>query len=46
MNTTDFGNQNNFRRQNNAPHILQRDQRNIDDQKVQTPLQNNLLDDE
>jgi hypothetical protein len=46
MNTQDFGNQNNFRRQNNAPQILQRDQRNIDDQKVQTPLQKNLVDDE
>jgi hypothetical protein len=45
-NTQDFGNRNNFRRQNNAPQILQRDQRNRDDQKVQTPLQNNMVDDE
>jgi hypothetical protein len=45
-NTQDTGNRGNFRRQNNAPQILQRDQRNRDDQKVQTPLQNNMVDDE
>jgi hypothetical protein len=45
-NPQDFGNRNNFRRQNNAPQILQRDKRNREDQKVQTPLQNNLVDDE
>jgi hypothetical protein len=45
-NPQDFGNRNNFRRQNNTPQILQRDQRNREDQKVQTPLQNNLVDDE
>jgi hypothetical protein len=45
-NPQDFGNINNFRRQNNTPQILQRDQRNREDQKVQTPLQNNLVDDE
>ena len=32
-NTQDIGNRGNFRRQNNAPRILQRDQRNRDDQK-------------
>jgi hypothetical protein len=45
-NPQDFGNINNFRRPNNTPQILQRDQRNREDQKVQTPLQNNLVDDE
>ena len=45
-NPQDFGNKNNFRRPNNKPQILQRDQRNKDDHKVQTPLQNNLVDDE
>jgi hypothetical protein len=39
-------NKGNFKRQNNAPQVLQRDQRNRDDQKVQTPLQNNMVDDE
>jgi hypothetical protein len=45
-NTQDIVNMGNFRRQNNAPQIFQRDQRNRDDQKVQTPLQNNMVDDE
>jgi ribonuclease HI len=39
-------NRGNFRRPNNAPQIIQRDQRNRDDQKIQTPLQNNLVTDE
>jgi hypothetical protein len=46
INTQDTCNRGNFRRQNNTPQILQRDQRNRDDQKVQTPLQNNMVDDE
>jgi hypothetical protein len=45
-NTQDFGNRNNFRRKNNTPQIIQRDRRNKEYQKVQTPLQNNLVDDE
>jgi len=45
-NTQDTINMGNFRRKNNAPQIFQRDQRNRDDQKVQTPLQNNMVDDE
>jgi hypothetical protein len=45
-NTQDIGNRGNFMRQNNAPQILRRDQRNRDDQKVHTPLQNNMVDDE
>jgi hypothetical protein len=45
-NTQDTGNIGNFRGQNNAPQILQRDHRNRDDQIVQTPLQNNMVDDE
>jgi hypothetical protein len=45
-NPQDFGNINNFRRPNNTPQIMQRYQRNREDQKVQTPLQNNLVDDE
>jgi hypothetical protein len=38
----------NFRRPNNTPQILPRDPRNRerDDQKIQTPLQNNLVVDE
>jgi len=38
----------NFRRPNNAPQILPREPRNRDrdDQKIQTPLQNNLVVDE
>jgi hypothetical protein len=45
-NPQDFRNINNFRRPNNTPQIMQRDHRNRKDQKVQTPLQNNLVDDE
>jgi hypothetical protein len=45
-NPQDFGNRNNFRRQNNTPQITQRDQRNREDHKVQTPLQNNLVDEQ
>jgi hypothetical protein len=47
-NTQNVDNRGNFRRPNNSPQILLRDPRNIDrdDQKVQTPLQNNLVDDE
>jgi hypothetical protein len=43
-----YDNRGNYRRSNNTPHIIQRDQRNIDrdDQKIQTPLQNNLVVDE
>jgi hypothetical protein len=38
----------NYRRPNHTPQIIQRDQRNRDkdDQKIQTPLQNNLVVDE
>jgi hypothetical protein len=41
-------NRGNFRRPNNAPQILPRDQRrrDRDDQKIQAPLQNNLVIDE
>jgi hypothetical protein len=41
-------NRENFRRPNNSPHILPREPRNKDrdDQKIQTPLQNNLIVDE
>jgi len=39
-------NRGNFRRPNNTPQIIQRDQRNRDDQNIQTPLQNNLVIDE
>jgi hypothetical protein len=42
-------NRGNFRRNiNNAPQMMQREQRNRDrdDQKIQTPLQNNLVADE
>jgi ribonuclease HI len=41
-------NRGNFRRPTNAPQTIQRDQRNRDrdDQKIQTPLQNNLVTDE
>jgi hypothetical protein len=47
-NTQNTDNRGNFRRPNNAPQILPRDPRNRerDDQKVQTPLQNNLVADE
>jgi hypothetical protein len=41
-------NRGNFKRPNNTPQIIQRDHRNkdMDDQKIQTPLQNNLVTDE
>jgi hypothetical protein len=41
-------NRGSFKRPNNAPQIIQRDQRNKDrdDQKIQAPLQNNLVTDE
>jgi hypothetical protein len=41
-------NRGNFRRPNNTPQILPREPRNRDrdDQKIQTPLQNNLVADE
>jgi hypothetical protein len=41
-------NRGNFRRPNNTPQIIQRDQRNRDrdDQRIQAPLQNNLVTDE
>jgi hypothetical protein len=47
-NTQNVDNRGNFRRPNNAPQVLQRDQRNRDrdDKKVQAPLQNNLVVDE
>ena len=47
-NTQNASNRGNFRRPNNAPQFLQRDPRNRDrdDQKVQTHLQNNLVADE
>jgi len=47
-NTQNVDKRGNFRRPNNAPQVLQRDQRNrdMDDQKVQDPLQNKLVDDE
>jgi hypothetical protein len=46
-NTQNADNRGNFRRPNNAPQVLQRDQRNSDrdDKKVQAPLQNNLVAD-
>jgi hypothetical protein len=47
-NTQNVDNKGGFRRPNNAPQTLTRDPRNRerDDQKIQTPLQNNLLADE
>ena len=47
-NTQNDDNRGNFRRRNNSPQVLQRDPRNRDrdDEKFQTPLQNNLLADE
>jgi ribonuclease HI len=48
-NPQNVDNRGNFKRlNNNAPQIMQREQRNRDrdDQKVQTPLQNNLVVDE
>jgi hypothetical protein len=49
INPQNVDNRGNFRRpNNNAPHIIQREQRNRDrdDQKIQTPLQNNLVADD
>jgi hypothetical protein len=48
MNTHNNDNRGNFRRQNNSPRIIQKYQRNIDryDQRIQAPLQNNLVTDE
>jgi hypothetical protein len=46
INTQDTRNRRNFRRKSNVPQILQRDQRNKDHQKLQTPPQNNMVDDE
>jgi hypothetical protein len=47
-NPQNVDNRGNFRRPNNEPQIIQRDQRNRDrdDQKIQAPLQNNLVTDE
>jgi hypothetical protein len=47
-NTHIFDNRGSFKRPINAPRTIQRDQRNRDrdDQKIQTPLQNNLVTDE
>jgi hypothetical protein len=47
-NPLNVDNRGNFKRPNNSPQIIQRDQRNRDrdDQKIQAPLQNNLVTDE
>jgi hypothetical protein len=48
-NVSNVDNRGNFRRpNNNAPQIMPREQRDRDrnDQKIQTPLQNNLVDDQ
>jgi hypothetical protein len=44
-NTRNVDNRGKFRRPNNSPQIIQRDQRNRDrdDQKIQSPLQKNLV---
>jgi hypothetical protein len=44
-NPLNVGNRGNFRRSTNSPRTIQRDHRNKDrdDQKIQTPLQNNLV---
>jgi ribonuclease HI len=46
--TQNVDNRGTFRRPNNAPQILPREPRNRgrDDQRIQTPLQNNLVDEE
>jgi hypothetical protein len=36
-------NQNHFRRPNDAPPIMQRERRNVDDQRVVPPFQNNHI---
>jgi hypothetical protein len=48
MNLQNVDNRGNFKRPNNDPQIIQRDQRNRDrdDQKIQAPIQNNLVNDE
>jgi hypothetical protein len=38
-------NQNQFRRPNDAPQVMQRERRNVDDQKVVPPFQNNHIED-
>jgi hypothetical protein len=47
-NTQNTDNRGSFKRPNNAPHIIQRYQRNRDkeDQRIKAPLQNNLVTDE
>jgi hypothetical protein len=47
-NPQNVDNRGNFRRPNNSPQIIQRDQinRDRDDKKIQAPLQNNLVTDE
>jgi hypothetical protein len=47
-NSQNTENRGSFKRPTNAPQIIQRDQRNRDrdDKKIQTPLQNNLVTDE
>jgi hypothetical protein len=47
-NTQNTNNRGNFRRPNNSPQIIQRDQinRDRDDKKIQSPLQNNLVTNE
>jgi hypothetical protein len=47
-NSQNTENRGSFKRPTNAPQIIQRDQRNKerDDQKIQAPLQNNLVTDE
>jgi hypothetical protein len=47
-NTENIDNKGIFRIPNNVPHIIQRYQRNRDrdDQKIQSPLQNNLVTNE
>ena len=38
-------NPNQFRRSNDAPQIMQRERRNVDDQRVVPPFQNNHIED-
>jgi hypothetical protein len=38
-------NQNQFRMSNDAPQIMQRERRNVDDQRVVPPFQNNQIED-
>ena len=37
-------NQNQFRRPNDAPQVMQRERRNVDDQRVVPPFQNNQIE--